>query len=540
MRNSLFFFLFGLLLSLSFSSCRNDFEFEPSKGGLTFSKDTVFLDTVFSNIGSSTYRLKVYNKSDSDISIPKIQLGKGASSKYRMMIDGLTGEDLDHSGYGDGKIFNEVELLAKDSLFIFIEVTADVAQANPTDFLYTDKIEFHNISGLPQTVELVTLIQDAYFIYPQRSEVNGEFLYETVNLGIDDQNENIIATGSNLDENDPANGNEYEWNNSKPYVIYGYAFVPDGKTLTIKPGARVHFHANSGLIIGKNAILKIDGTISTTEALENEVIFEGDRLEPNFSDVTGQWGAIINYSTSSENSINHLTIKNATVGILSQNLATISDSATPYLNIKNSQIYNCSNIGLLARKSNIVGSNLVISNAGQASLACTYGGSYNFTHCTFNNNWASSNQVAVLINNNYETNEAIYVKDLMNANFNNCIIYGGNQIEMILDNKQSVDAVTAFNYKFTNCLVKFNNINNQYTTNVLYDFSNSSKYENCSIATNSTIFNPKFVDVDKNQLGLSEDLNLPFNTSFASLYPFDLNNVDRTNSTDLGAYQFVP
>ena len=87
-------------------------------------------------------------------------------------------------------------------MFIFIEVTADVAQANPTDFLYTDKIEFHNISGLPQTVELVTLIQDAYFIYPQRSEVNGEFLYETVNLGIDDQNENIIATGSNLDENE--------------------------------------------------------------------------------------------------------------------------------------------------------------------------------------------------------------------------------------------------------------------------------------------------------------------------------------------------
>ena len=95
MRNSLFLFLFGLIITLS--SCRNDFEFQPSKGGLTFSKDTVYLDTVFTNIGSSTYRLKVYNKSDNDISIPKIQLAKGTSSKYRMMIDGLTGEDGDAS-----------------------------------------------------------------------------------------------------------------------------------------------------------------------------------------------------------------------------------------------------------------------------------------------------------------------------------------------------------------------------------------------------------------------------------------------------------
>jgi hypothetical protein len=37
-----------------------------------------------------------------------------------------------------GKVFENVELLAKDSMFIFIEVTANVIDANTTDFLYTD------------------------------------------------------------------------------------------------------------------------------------------------------------------------------------------------------------------------------------------------------------------------------------------------------------------------------------------------------------------------------------------------------------------
>ena len=152
MRKLLFLLLTGVLISMS--SCRNDFQFEPSTGGLEFSKDTVYLDTVFTNIGSSTYRLKVYNRSDKDISIPKIRLQKGITSKYRIMVDGMTGD----TG-AEGKIFSNVELLAKDSLYIFIEVTADVASANPTDFLYTDKILFDNIGGTPQDVDLVTLFQ---------------------------------------------------------------------------------------------------------------------------------------------------------------------------------------------------------------------------------------------------------------------------------------------------------------------------------------------------------------------------------------------
>ena len=93
---------------VSLSSCRKDFDTVPSSGDLRFSKDTVYLDTVFTNIGSSTYTLKVYNRSSDDIKSPKIQLGK-TDSKYRMMSDGLTGLDEDNNGYGDGRIFNDIE-----------------------------------------------------------------------------------------------------------------------------------------------------------------------------------------------------------------------------------------------------------------------------------------------------------------------------------------------------------------------------------------------------------------------------------------------
>lgn len=73
MSRYLYFILTIVFLTL-WSSCRKDFEFSPSTGNLEFSKDTIYLDTIFTNISSSTYNLKVYNKSDNDISIPTLGL----------------------------------------------------------------------------------------------------------------------------------------------------------------------------------------------------------------------------------------------------------------------------------------------------------------------------------------------------------------------------------------------------------------------------------------------------------------------------------
>lgn len=501
MRQIPYLLFIGLLLAIG--SCRSDFETVASTGNLAFSKDTIYLDTVFTNIGSSTYRLKVYNRSKNDISIPTIKLAKGLNSKYRMTIDGLQGTE--------GKLFNNIDLLARDSLYIFIETTAAITDANPTDFLYTDQIEFDGGTNL-QKIELVTLIQDAVFLYPKRF---ADGTTETLPIG--DQK----IEGFYLDENDAINGNELQFTNKKPYVIYGYAAVPSGKKAVFEAGARVHFHANSGLIVANTASINVNGTKSTTDRLEKEVIFEGDRLEPEYSDVPGQWGTIWLSSGSTNNVINHLTVKNATIGLLIQN----NDGTT--VSIKNTQIYDSSNYGILAQTAKIEGENIVINTAGLASLSCSYGGDYKFTHCTFNNNWNSSSQVAVSINN-YSIGAIPEVKALTQATFNNCIIYGSYPNEMVLSKKTA----SAFEYQFNNCLIKFDST----TTNPDYQFQTDPVHYNAILVNES----PRFYNVSKNKLNIEAASAAFAKGNSAYLIPIDILGNTRTLPPDLGAYQSKP
>jgi len=516
MRRLLLLLLIGFAVSLT--SCRNDFDFESRTGGLEFSKDTVYLDTVFTDIGSSTYTLKVYNRSDKNISIPSVRLGKGTTSKYRLMVDGIAGQ-----------VFENVEILAKDSMYIFVSVTAEVADANPTDFLYTDKILFGDeLNPNHQKVELVTLIQDAYFIYPGRVQNPDEsYTYDELNLGVDGDGNPITIRGRFLEETNPINGNELHWTNTKPYVIYGYAAVPSNKTLVVDAGARIHFHAESGLIVANNASIHVNGTNSTTAALENEVIFEGDRLEPDFAEVPGQWGTIWLTQGSTNNQISNLTIKNATVGIL---VSGDDGSPTPTLDIENTQIYNCANVGILARTGNIEGRNMVINNCGQASFAGSFGGSYEFTHCTFANYWPSPTQTAVLLDD-YDGN-VIYA--LTKANFKNCIIHSSSNLAINLKKEG-----TTFVYNFDHCLIKFADFSNQFTNNPLYAFSNSALYTNCLIATNSTVNNPDFKDARNNELIIGED-SAARGTADNTYSSFnDILNNPRTNPSDMGAYNWT-
>jgi hypothetical protein len=125
------YFIISLFTLIFWSSCRQDFEFTPTTGTLSFSKDTVYLDTVFSNIGSSTYTLKVYNNSDDDILIPSLKLSNGQTSNYRMNVDGMTGV-----GTLIGKEFENVELLAKDSMFVFIETSIDIQPLVATELQF--------------------------------------------------------------------------------------------------------------------------------------------------------------------------------------------------------------------------------------------------------------------------------------------------------------------------------------------------------------------------------------------------------------------
>ncbi|MGA1227566.1 MAG: hypothetical protein ACO3VF_10135 [Tamlana sp.] len=510
-----FFFSFLLGFILLWSSCRKDFDFSPSNGTLQFSKDTVYLDTVFTNIGSSTYNLKVYNKSDYDIFIPSVRLSLGETSNYRLSVDGIA-----------GKVFDNVEILANDSLYIFIETTFDT-NATPLaqlQYLDTDAIEFDYGSNL-QKVELVTLVQDAVFIYPNR---DSNKVVETLTLNIGGDMVETELQGRELQ------ASELTFTNEKPYVIYGFATVPENKTLSIEAGARIHFHDNSGIIISNGASLHINGAFSNDqELLENEVIFEGDRLEPNFSEVPGQWGTIWFLDGSVNNSINYATIKNATVGILCDGNP---DEASNKLKITNTQIYNNSAFGILGRNTSIAGENVVINNAGQSSFAGTIGGKYNFTHSTIVNYWNNGfRQFPSVLLNNFIIDEdnVATLADLTEANFNNCIIYGNDNPEILLDEIE--DDAVVFNFKFTNCLIRFQDSNNNFV-GPNYNFNDTNRYE-------GNIFNedPNFLDTELNKLIIGDEsaANNQGLSTFATQVPVDILNVNRTTSPDLGAYQHI-
>ena len=78
--------LFSLVLLLTMG-CRKDFDYGPNSGQLEFSRDTVFLDTIFTNIGSSTYTLKVYNRTNENINIPFIGLENGQDSDEAVQVE---------------------------------------------------------------------------------------------------------------------------------------------------------------------------------------------------------------------------------------------------------------------------------------------------------------------------------------------------------------------------------------------------------------------------------------------------------------------
>ena len=139
-------FRYLILIFLGFAvlhSCNDEiFETSPSTGELKFSRDTIFLDTVFTNVSSSTRTFKIYNRSSNHINIPEIKLGRGQQSFYRLNVNGQS-----------GKAFENIDILPKDSIYVFVEATIDFSKV--TNPIYKDSIVFDQGSN-QQDVKLVT------------------------------------------------------------------------------------------------------------------------------------------------------------------------------------------------------------------------------------------------------------------------------------------------------------------------------------------------------------------------------------------------
>lgn len=345
------------LILLSFSlllliQCRKDEQFTTDSGArLEFSMDTILYDTIFTTLGSITKRFTVYNRNDRAVKISHIALMGGQASPFRINVDGSSGMS-----------FTDVEILAKDSLFIFVEATLDANnQSNP--LIIEDHISFLT-NGNQQEVLLVAWGQDAEFHVP----VAGNFIFGFP-WG--------FAAGATGCEN-------ITWTNDKPHVVFGYTVVDSCSVLTIEPGTRVHFHNNSGMLVWRYGKLVANGTVN------ERIKFEGDRLQPLYDDLPGQWDRIWILDGDTPSEFNHVEIKNSLVGLQVETapwmigLPTNTDAIT----INNTNIQNCSAAGLLTRNYNVQSSNLLIANCGQSCLVLQGGGEYHFDHTTLGNYWS--------------------------------------------------------------------------------------------------------------------------------------------------------
>lgn len=473
---------FCLLFITILSSCKKDELLTDSSAKLEFSTDSVLFDTVFHFAGSTTKVFRIYNKHDQPINISKAYLAGGSSSAFKLNIDGI-------STTASMPVLKDIEILGGDSMYVFVQVFVNPSGSSP--LLIKDSIIFET-NGNIQDVKLTAIGQDVYLHKP----LPGKFysILSSYSFGSPDT---ILPV-------------------DKPHLVFGYLVVDSAHKVTIPAGGKFYMHNHSVLWVYRDGTLVIDGNLGS------EVTFQGDRLEPDYANVPGQWGKIWLSSLSKNNTIDYAIIKNGGIGIQADTVASLT---TPTLRISNTIIKNMSAAALYGQGAHIRAVNCVFANCGQYVVALTLGGKYRFENCTFANYWSVDVRTTpvIALNNYYQSAAGPYImRDLDSAYFGNCIIYGdiGEEIGMdtLLSNTGN------FSYKFEYSLLKTQRA-----------ISNGLHYNNAY--QNS---DPGFSNIgDNNYKPVITATNVIDKANPALFVPVDINGILRPLGVnpDLGAYE---
>ena len=430
-----------------------------SKENLSFSKDTVVFDTIFTTIGSTTQQFKIYNRENRTVRIDEIELMGGNSSPFRINIDGISGIYI-----------KDIDLEGKDSLFAFVEVTLGInSQSLP--MIVEDSIRFRT-NGKDQYVKLAVWGQDAYFHYKDT--------------------------------------NEGTWPNDKPHVIYGYAAVDSAKTLTITAGTKVHLHKNALLYVYK-------GTLNVEGELNNEVVFQGDRLEPWYQDVAGQYYGIY-FHEARPSTINYAIVKNGISGV---HLYSKDPDFNPQytLTITNTKLINNARYGIFIYSgAKVKAENCVIARNGTHALLVLEGGDFNFNHCNLVG-YGPATGPAVGISNYYNdyANATQNIGSINEGIIYNSVIYGNQNSEIAFDTIS--DPAITLSFDIRNCLIKRTPAGtDNFYSNIFWNH------------------NPLFNDVQNYNFLFPASSKLNNNGFFTSV-AFDIKGNPRNDPPDIGAYE---
>ncbi len=374
-------------------SCNKESFITSGDALLRTSTDTLHYDTVFTSVGSITQSFKIFNANDKKLRLSSIQLMGGNSSFFKINVDGTA-----------GTIFNEIEINANDSIYVFAMVTINPTAAN-LPFIVQDSIKIM-YNGNTRFVQLNAFGQNANFLRTRR-----------------------ITTDTT-------------WANTKPFVILGSVTVDAGKTLTIQKGTKVYFNANAPMVV-RGTLRAIGEKYDSTK-----IRFAGDRLDTYYRDFPGSWPGIYFMDNSINNVMQHCIIKNAYQGTIAQNPST---NTNPKLILQECILDNIYDVAVGGTNTSINATNCLISNCGY-NIFFAAGGNYNFNHCTvtsYGNNYLQHKNPVLTISN---VASATTTNNL-NATFRNSIFYGeGGLVEdEIAINKQGT---TAFAVSFDNVLYK--------------------------------------------------------------------------------------
>ncbi len=469
--------LLVVFIAISFFSCEDERYLNSPDAQLQFSLDTIAFDTIFTTVGSTTQHFTVYNPYEENVLISRIRLAGGDFSNFRLNINGVAANEA-----------YEVEVPARDSIFIFVEVTIDPNGQN-LPMVVEDSIEFTTNANI-QGVNLVAYGQDFKLI-------KGETIQTTT------------------------------WTSEKPYLVYDYVYVDSTSTLTIAPGTKIYFH--------DEASLYVKGSIVANGTFQEPIIFQSDRLEDAYKNIPDQWNGIILFSGSHDNVFNFTTIKNANIGL---QVGTIENEGFATVELSNSRIENMAYAGIFALKSKIVAYNDLIANCGFYAVALLIGGEYEFYHSTIANYWGnysrkSRSTSSLVISNVLKVSESdgssnTYLGDLRKATFGNSIIYGNNRMEVELGQNEE----RQFNYLFDHCVLQVPDT---------FDIANPERYKN---VLKGIEYDPLFIDpyedydYSLDSLSPARDIG---SVEIARMFQQDILDKDRLSDDgpDLGAFEYI-
>lgn len=317
--------LLSLLIGIGFflGTCEFDEDItKDSSAKLNFSTDTVFFDTLFRTVATATKRMKAYNPNDESVRIDEIALMGGEASKFRVNINGEPVNAV-----------NDLKLRAKDSLFVFVELTIDQSRPN-NPYLVRDSLRFLT-NGNEQFVNLTA--------YGRHVIIHREEILRS----------------------------DQTWNADTPHLIVDFALVDSTSKLQIPAGTEIYGTGGSGLFV--------EGSLEVSGTANNPVTFEGARPEPEFEGEPGQWQGIRLLPASKSNVIEHAIIKEGNVGLQVDSFAS---NENVKLRLQSTRISDMANVGLAGFSTSILAQNSIVNDCCGNLVACQDGGTYQFLHCT--------------------------------------------------------------------------------------------------------------------------------------------------------------